>query len=229
MFARGKKARTIATIGLASALVLGAGGTAFGAHSLTLSSAALTSTVSTESVKPAEQKLGLDAGSDSSAKDGKSAKSAKKNSSTSSRQLENVAARTLPVHTVSEADALEKKGAALDEKLADGKAVDAERYLKVHEKLKWKSSIASTYGEGDGLMGSSCSDGSTVTASSMGVAHKTLELGTKILIRYGDKIVEATVCDRGPFVKGREIDLQPAVSRALGFSGVGTVKYLVVD
>lgn len=71
-------------------------------------------------------------------------------------------------------------------------------------------------------------DGTIVTEESMGVAHKTLPLGTQIQIVYDGTVVNATVHDRGPFVAGRDLDLQPAVARALGFDGVGMVQYRVV-
>ena len=116
-----------------------------------------------------------------------------------------------------------------DMALASGGALDAESYLvRLDEPIEWMSCGASTYGIGDGLMGSGCSDGSIVTESSMGVAHKTLPLGTQIQIVYNGTVVNATVCDRGPFVAGRDLDLQPAIAWALGFDGVGTVQYRVM-
>lgn len=232
MFAKGNRAKTIATIGIASVLVFGAGSTAIASRAVSLSSTALTSTVSAESVKSADQKLGLNGSSskDGSAKQGPDkGKGEGSGKTVSSKSLATTTARELPKYSVSEADALEKSGKGLDEKLEEGKTVDAAEYLDTHGKARWKTATASTYGTGDGLMGSACSDGSKVTETSMGVAHKTLKLGTKIQLIYGDKVVEATVHDRGPYVEGREIDLQPAVSRALGFSGVGTVEYRVVD
>ncbi len=87
---------------------------------------------------------------------------------------------------------------------------------------------ASTYGEGDGLMYSATASGDIVTPTSMAVAMKSMPLGTVVEITYGGNTVTAVVNDRGPFIAGREIDLQPAVAHALGFDGVGTVGYRVV-
>lgn len=56
-----------------------------------------------------------------------------------------------------------------------------------------------------------------------GVAHRTLPCGTKVTIRYGGRSVVATVDDRGPFVDGRDWDLNGAVAGALGFSGTGAI------
>jgi hypothetical protein len=57
----------------------------------------------------------------------------------------------------------------------------------------------------------------------LGVANRTLPCGTKVRIRYGGRSVTATVDDRGPFVAGREWDLNQTTAGALGFGGVGTV------
>jgi hypothetical protein len=56
-----------------------------------------------------------------------------------------------------------------------------------------------------------------------GVANRTLPCGTKVAFRYGGRSVTATVDDRGPFVGGRDWDLNQASAGALGFGGVGAV------
>lgn len=91
----------------------------------------------------------------------------------------------------------------------------------------WKSGVASYYGIGDGFMGGTTVSGAIVTESSMGVAMLNVPLGTYVEISYGGRSVIAVVNDRGPYVHGRVIDMQPAVARALGFLsvGVGTVQY----
>ena len=91
----------------------------------------------------------------------------------------------------------------------------------------WKSGVASYYGIGDGFMGGTTASGAIVTESSMGVAMLNVPLGTYVEISYGGRSVIAVVNDRGPYVHGRVIDMQPAVARALGFLsvGVGAVQY----
>jgi rare lipoprotein A len=56
-------------------------------------------------------------------------------------------------------------------------------------------------------------------------AHKTLPCGTKVKVhnKSNGRSVTVTINDRGPFVKGRVIDVSPAAARALGFSGVAKV------
>ena len=88
---------------------------------------------------------------------------------------------------------------------------------------------ASMYGEGDGLMYGTTASGDTLTPTSMGVEMKTMPLGTIIEITYNGRTVTAVVNDRGPYSGNRQIDMQPAVASALGFSGVGTVGYRVVS
>jgi hypothetical protein len=56
-----------------------------------------------------------------------------------------------------------------------------------------------------------------------GVANKTLPCGTKVTFEYGGRTVTATVDDRGPFVGGREWDLNQNTAAALGMGGVATV------
>ena len=77
-------------------------------------------------------------------------------------------------------------------------------------------------------------DRSGRTASGMryhyGVAHKTLPFGTKLLItnpKNGRKLT-AVVTDRGPYIKGRTIDVNQNVARALGFSGTANLKMEIV-
>jgi rare lipoprotein A len=58
-------------------------------------------------------------------------------------------------------------------------------------------------------------------------AHKTLPFGTRVRVtnnRNGRSVV-VTINDRGPFIRGRIIDLSPAAAAAIGIksSGVGSV------
>jgi rare lipoprotein A (peptidoglycan hydrolase) len=57
----------------------------------------------------------------------------------------------------------------------------------------------------------------------MGVASKALPCGTHVTFVYGGHRVTAVVDDRGPFVDGRDWDLNQNTAAALGFGGVDTV------
>jgi rare lipoprotein A len=56
-----------------------------------------------------------------------------------------------------------------------------------------------------------------------GVANRTLPCGTAVSFRYNGRSVNATVDDRGPYVGGRDWDLNQNTASALGFGGVGVV------
>jgi rare lipoprotein A len=56
------------------------------------------------------------------------------------------------------------------------------------------------------------------------VAHKTLPMGTRLHLTYGSRSVTVPVLDRGPYVRGRTLDLSEAVARALGTRAAGTAK-----
>jgi rare lipoprotein A len=69
-------------------------------------------------------------------------------------------------------------------------------------------------------------DGGTTACgfhAGLGVANRSLPCGTRVHFRYGGRSVTAVVDDRGPYVGGREWDLNQNTAAALGFAGVGTV------
>ena len=59
--------------------------------------------------------------------------------------------------------------------------------------------------------------------SGLVAAHKTLPLGTRVKVFNLDNGRSAIVkiVDRGPFIRGRVIDVSPAAASALGFLGAG--------
>jgi rare lipoprotein A len=64
----------------------------------------------------------------------------------------------------------------------------------------------------------------------MTAAHRTLPFGTMVKVthkRTGRSVV-VRIIDRGPFIRGRIIDLSPAGARALGFSGLAPVTVAVM-
>jgi len=79
--------------------------------------------------------------------------------------------------------------------------------------------VASVYWEGKRV-----ATGQTFDPNGMTVAHRELPFGTKLIVSYGRNFAEVVVNDRGPFVRGREIDLTRGVAHALHFPGLGKVK-----
>ena len=59
----------------------------------------------------------------------------------------------------------------------------------------------------------------------MTAAHRTLPFGSRVTVtnRKNGRSVVVRISDRGPFVRGRVIDLTPAAARALGFAGLAPV------
>ncbi len=78
---------------------------------------------------------------------------------------------------------------------------------------------------GPGFHGNRTSSGEVYDQYDLTAAHQTLPLGTRVAVTNltNGKEVEVRINDRGPFVKGRSIDLSYAAARSLGMIGPGTV------
>jgi rare lipoprotein A len=65
----------------------------------------------------------------------------------------------------------------------------------------------------------------------MTAAHRSLPFGTKVRVtnRRNGRSVVVRINDRGPYIRGRVIDVTPAAADALGFSGLTTVSLLVLN
>lgn len=87
-----------------------------------------------------------------------------------------------------------------------------------------QSGIASVYS------GGRTANGERAHAGGMTAAHKHLPFGTRVLVtnRHNGRSVTVRINDRGPFVRGRVIDLTPAAARAIGFSGLAPVSLAVL-
>ena len=62
--------------------------------------------------------------------------------------------------------------------------------------------------------------------SGLTAAHRTLPFGTRVRVtnQTTGRSVVVRINDRGPFIRGRVIDLSRSAARAVGISGVGRVK-----
>ena len=78
--------------------------------------------------------------------------------------------------------------------------------------------------------GGRTANGETAAASGMTGAHRSLPFGTMVRVtnRNTGREVVVRINDRGPFVRGRVIDLTPAAAHQLGFSGIVPVSLSVV-
>lgn len=94
-----------------------------------------------------------------------------------------------------------------------------------HGKASWYS-IKTNYG-------TKTASGQRLCNNAPTAAHKTLPMGTKVRVinMANNKSEVVTINDRGPFIKGRIIDVTIGTAERLGFvkSGVAPVKVEVLD
>lgn len=80
------------------------------------------------------------------------------------------------------------------------------------------SGMASYYGNESGRKTAS---GARFDQNAMTCAHRSLPFGTKLRVTHGSRSVIVTVNDRGPFIRGRVLDLSTGAARAIGLIGAG--------
>ena len=85
--------------------------------------------------------------------------------------------------------------------------------------------IASVYS------GEQTANGEYAYANALTAAHRTLPFGTmvKVTNTQTDRSVVVRINDRGPYIRGRVIDLTPAGARAIGSSGLAPVMLTVLS
>jgi rare lipoprotein A len=79
-----------------------------------------------------------------------------------------------------------------------------------------QSGIASVYS------GGRTANGEHAAASGLTAAHRSLPFGTMVRVTNQNtgRSVVVRINDRGPFIRGRIIDVTPTAAHALGFSGL---------
>jgi rare lipoprotein A len=80
------------------------------------------------------------------------------------------------------------------------------------------SGMASFYGNESG---SRTASGQHFNQNAMTAAHRSLPFGTKLRVTHGGQSVIVTINDRGPFIRGRVLDLSTGAARAIGLTGAG--------
>lgn len=82
--------------------------------------------------------------------------------------------------------------------------------------------VASWYGAESG---NRTANGERFDGTGLTAAHKTLPFGTRLRVTYQGKSVVVRINDRGPYIKGRHIDLSRAAAARIGLipAGVGKV------
>jgi rare lipoprotein A len=88
--------------------------------------------------------------------------------------------------------------------------------------------LASWYGKG--FHGHRTASGEVYNMYEMTAAHKTLPMGTYVRVRNFDngKTVDVRINDRGPFVRGRILDLSYEAAKRIGVVGPGTAPVEII-
>ena len=84
-----------------------------------------------------------------------------------------------------------------------------------------ETGIASVYAYAGGKTAS----GERANPGALTAAHRTLPFGTSVKVtnKKNGRTVVVRINDRGPFMRGRIIDVTPAAARQLGFGGLAPV------
>ena len=80
------------------------------------------------------------------------------------------------------------------------------------------SGKASFYGNESG---SRTASGQRFNQEAMTAAHRTLPFGTRVKVTHAGRSVVVTINDRGPFIRGRVLDLSKGAARTVGLTGRG--------
>ena len=97
---------------------------------------------------------------------------------------------------------------------------------KAYRTTSSQTGQASYYGYG---AGSQTASGARFNPNAMTAAHRSLPFGTKVRVtnKRNGKTVIVTINDRGPFIRGRIIDLSTAAAGVIGMKSSGVAPVLV--
>lgn len=88
------------------------------------------------------------------------------------------------------------------------------------------NAVASWYGPG--FHGRTTASGERFNQWAMTAAHKSLPFGTIVRVTHKGRSVTVRINDRGPFIRGRSLDLSKGAAQRIGCSGVCRVSMVVV-
>ncbi len=82
---------------------------------------------------------------------------------------------------------------------------------------------------GPGFAGRKTASGERFNPEELTAAHRTLPLGTKVRVTnlHNGRSVLIRVNDRGPFIRGRDLDLSAGAARELRMTGRGVAQVLI--
>ena len=84
------------------------------------------------------------------------------------------------------------------------------------------SQLATWYGPG--FWGNRTACGQTLRRRTVGVAHRTLPCGSKVVVRYEGRYLRTKVIDRGPFANDAQWDLTRRAARLVGFESTDEIR-----
>lgn len=61
----------------------------------------------------------------------------------------------------------------------------------------------------------------------MTCAHRTRPFGSMVRVSHGGHSIQCRINDRGPFIRGRIIDVSITAARALGMMGAGVIEVTI--
>jgi len=109
-------------------------------------------------------------------------------------------------------------------------AASAKSHRGHHHRQDWRESNASV-GSGHSFSGMASyygneagnrtASGQRFNQNAMTAAHRTLPFGTRLKVTHAGRSVVVTINDRGPFIRGRVLDLSTGAARAVGLTGRG--------
>jgi rare lipoprotein A len=84
----------------------------------------------------------------------------------------------------------------------------------------------SFYGSGDGFHGKKTASGEVFDATKLTAAHRTLAFGTNVKLTNPEngRSIVVRINDRGPHVRGRDLDVSAQVAKELGIKSDGIAR-----
>ena len=102
----------------------------------------------------------------------------------------------------------------------------------VHHSPKHKmTGVASWYSYQAGNKSHKTASGEVFSPYKHTAAHRSLPFGTKVKVTNlrNDKTVQVIINDRGPYAKGRVIDLSKAAAKAIDMKGIDKVHLKIIS
>jgi rare lipoprotein A len=103
-------------------------------------------------------------------------------------------------------------------------SITAEAAKKTTMKASWYDCVK----PGECSRSKITASGEKFNPNALTAAHKTLPFGTKLRVTHKGRSVIVRINDRGPFIKGRHLDLSRAAARKIGCGGICVVQVQIL-